>query len=252
VAAGLALLGVLITVVVNTYISAQRAQDDALQTYFEAMRALLMNEDQNSRTRTLMRAQTLTVLAGVDSSRKTQVLRFLVEANLVQMGTRGEDPVISLAFADLEGVNLQRPYLERADLNNADLSNANLSSADLNNANLTIANLWSADLHGADLSNANLSNATNWTKTQLLSAYSLEGATMPNGKPYEDWLKSKPSNPPYTPPSLQACGDSSRSRALCSDIGPMVLPTSGGGMSGVPKLTALCLKADIGGVVQFH
>ena len=26
----------------------------------------------------------------------------------------------------------------------------------------------------------------------------------------------------------------------------------GGGMSGVPKLTALCIKADIGGVVQFH
>jgi hypothetical protein len=40
--------------------------------------------------------------------------------------------------------------------------------------------------------------------------------------------------------------------ALCSDIGPMVLATSGGGMSGVPKLTALCLKADFGGVVQFH
>jgi hypothetical protein len=40
--------------------------------------------------------------------------------------------------------------------------------------------------------------------------------------------------------------------ALCSDIGPMLLPRPGGGMSGVPKLTALCIKADIGGVLQFH
>ena len=40
--------------------------------------------------------------------------------------------------------------------------------------------------------------------------------------------------------------------ALCSDIGPLLLPMSGGGMSGVPKLAALCLKADFGGVVEFH
>ena len=40
--------------------------------------------------------------------------------------------------------------------------------------------------------------------------------------------------------------------ALCNDIGPMLLPQLGGGMSGVPKPTALCLKADIAGVVQFH
>src|SRR5829696_7660974 len=30
--------------------------------------------------------------------------------------------------------------------------------------------------------------------------------------------------------------------ALCSDIGPMLLPTSGGGMSVVPKPAAQCLK----------
>ena len=32
----------------------------------------------------------------------------------------------------------------------------------------------------------------------------------------------------------------------------MLCPTSGGGTSGVPKLTASGLSADIGGVVQFH
>jgi hypothetical protein len=40
--------------------------------------------------------------------------------------------------------------------------------------------------------------------------------------------------------------------ALCSDIGPILLPTSGGDMSSVPTLTALCLEEDVGGVVQYH
>jgi hypothetical protein len=31
---------------------------------------------------------------------------------------------------------------------------------------------------------------------------------------------------------------------LCSDTGPMLLPTPGRGMSDVPKLTALCIKAE--------
>jgi hypothetical protein len=32
----------------------------------------------------------------------------------------------------------------------------------------------------------------------------------------------------------------------------VLLAASGGGTSGVPKLMALCLKAAIGGVVQYH
>src|SRR5215211_3651295 len=39
--------------------------------------------------------------------------------------------------------------------------------------------------------------------------------------------------------------------ALCSDIGPMLLPTSGGGMSGTPKLIALCLKQTSEGWSNF-
>jgi hypothetical protein len=59
------------------------------------------------------------------------------------------------------------------------------------------------------------------------------------GEPLEEWARARGVPLAYA-------------IALCSDIGPMLLPTSGGGMSGVPKLTALCLKADIGGVAQFH
>jgi uncharacterized protein YjbI with pentapeptide repeats len=46
---------------------------------------------------------------------------------------------------------------------------------------------------GADLSNANLSGANlkgaNVTEEQLAKCKSLEGATMPNGQKYEDWIK---------------------------------------------------------------
>ena len=47
-----------------------------------------------------------------------------------------------------------------------------------------------ADLRGADLSEVDLTDAY-VSEEQLLSAASLEGATMPNGQKYEDWLKSR-------------------------------------------------------------
>jgi uncharacterized protein YjbI with pentapeptide repeats len=64
-------------------------------------------------------------------------------------------------------------------------------------ANLRYADLSGADLSDANLSQANLSNAvlvraTGITNKQLeKQAFTLEGATMPNGQKYEDWLKSK-------------------------------------------------------------
>jgi len=64
----------------------------------------------------------------------------------------------------------------------ADLTGALLSGADLTNADLT----------GADLSEANLSGARGISDEELeQQAKSLEGATMPNGQKYEEWLKSR-------------------------------------------------------------
>ena len=45
-------------------------------------------------------------------------------------------------------------------------------------------------LDGADLSRVDLTNAR-ITEEQLREAESLEGATMPDGRKYEDWLKDK-------------------------------------------------------------
>ena len=52
------------------------------------------------------------------------------------------------------------------------------------------ANLEGANLEGADLTVVHLEGAE-VTQERLDQAQFLEGATMPNGQKYEDWLKSK-------------------------------------------------------------
>ena len=124
-------------------------------------------------------------------------------ANLTGADLKGSD----LGGADLRGANLSGanlsdtllaganllPYDESqpAKLNAPDLSNgADPSDIDPSNDHLT-----PTDLRGADLSNADLSGAyltgTKVSNEQLDRCKSLEGATMPDGQKYEDWLKSK-------------------------------------------------------------
>jgi uncharacterized protein YjbI with pentapeptide repeats len=107
-----------------------------------------------------------------------------------------------LSDAHLSGASLWHTDLYNANLTDADLSNAGLWNAWLRYADLSGADLSGADLSGANLSGANLSGAdlsdsggiTNEELEQQVAASlqgSLEGATMPNGQKYEDWLKSK-------------------------------------------------------------
>jgi pentapeptide repeat protein len=177
----------------------QRADGEALQAYLDQMNSLLLQHNlrtsgANSDTRKLARARTLTVLASIEPSLKGQVMQFLVEANLVQ-SEPGEESIIRLSGADLSD----------ADLSGADLSGADLSCrveatkygtfvlcADLSGTDLINANLSGTKLSGADLSDADLSGAL-VSLEQLEQAKSLEGATMPNGQKYEEWLKSKDS-----------------------------------------------------------
>ena len=138
-------------------------------------------------------------------------------------------PDTKLAFDDLRGIILRGAKLSKVNLSGANLKNADLSDADLSGAqlrkakpqdseripgefydeydkakdkagevppglletDLSGANLSNADLSGSDLSGANLNNAQGITNEELeQQSSSLEGATMPNGQKYEDWLKS--------------------------------------------------------------
>jgi uncharacterized protein YjbI with pentapeptide repeats len=192
----------------------QRAQDEALQAYLDQMSGLLLEMDlraseKGSEVRALARARTLTVLERLAPSRKTAVMQFLVEAHLVH-GVDGRDPIIGLNGADLRdadlpnanliGASLFDANLFFANLSGADLPNADLSGADLSGADLSRAILYGTDLSRADLSDADLGGAYEATRegsklitNQVLErqAKSLEGATMPNGQKYEDWLKER-------------------------------------------------------------
>ena len=100
----------------------------------------------------------------------------------------------SLMEANLENAFLQEVNLERATLKNANLKNANLYGANLKYANFMEANLENANLDGTDLEDAvltraNLKGAKKTTAEQLLKAFSLSGAIMPDGEKYEDWIK---------------------------------------------------------------
>jgi hypothetical protein len=168
-------------------IEEHRADDTALQAYLDQMGTLLIQRDLRHSTednatedskeaRTLARARTLTVLGRLDASRKTQVMRFLAEAGLVNTGldrsVDDEEPVISLQDADLRG----------ADLSSAILGGANLSDANLSGAILYDAYLIDANLGGADLRSANLRWSEGITNEELLNqAKFYGGATMPDG-----------------------------------------------------------------------
>ncbi len=197
----------------------QLSQDAVLQTYFDRMSTLLLDKGLsgwvdggakgNREVRTLARARTLAALERLDPARKRLVVLFLMEASLVQ-NAPGKEPVMSLIGADLSGVDLTysatgdaQTYasVPVADLSSADLTYADLSDADLGivmhgtrlvGADLRGADLNGAVIHDANLSGANLSGVTGKTAEQLDGqAGSLEGAIMPNGQKYEDWLKSK-------------------------------------------------------------
>ena len=144
-------------------------------------------------------------------------------ANLSRAHLRGADLKNSdLHLAYLTGSNLFRANLNEADLRWANLSGADLREVNLSNgagfyndpqsvslmgelfgedlqrslneslADLRGANLSGADLSGADLSGADLRGAKGMTNEELEQQVgSLEGATMPDGQKYEDWLKSK-------------------------------------------------------------
>jgi hypothetical protein len=179
-------------------IAQERAQDEALQAYLDKMTELLINHNlgkpqdneqklQGDAVRTVAWARTKTMLRRLDGNRKGAVLRFLREAELIKK----DRPVIrSLAGADLVGANLQRSVLEYTALEEVILREAVLREAVLTGTVLRKADLTGADLKEADLAKTDLTDAQ-VTEEQLAAAKSLEGATMPNGQKYKDWLKSK-------------------------------------------------------------
>jgi hypothetical protein len=168
-------------------LEAQRAHEAALQNYLNDVGELLIEKplreaSPSDNLSTVVRAQTLSVLEGLDPDRKRILLLFLYESGLIHK----DKPVVSLAAADLGGARLLG-----ADLRAARLGRAHPGKAFLRWADLFRANLKEADLRGAYLRGAKLWQARGSTEEQLMEAGSLEGATMPDGQKYENWIKDK-------------------------------------------------------------
>ncbi|MCG9890743.1 MAG: pentapeptide repeat-containing protein [Thermosynechococcaceae cyanobacterium MS004] len=166
-------------------IAADETKEEVLQVYFDRLSALLVDknllaiaskvnatETQEAESHPInaatleerelldsavdvIRARTLSILRRFenDPDRKTSVIRFLIDADVVSKLE------LSLSDADLTGVGLIGADLRDANLNGADFSDASLIRASLIGARLIGADLIRVRLIGADLSNAILVGA---------------------------------------------------------------------------------------------
>lgn len=191
-----AILGLAGNVMVNDFsqkqhqsdlrITRDQEQQAALQTYFDRMSDLILNDhlkiSKDDEMRYLARTRTLDVLSQLDSSRKGEVMRFLNDTGLIKTGSVIVDlSNADLSRADLEGINLRDADLSNVSFVNANMQFSQLSGTNLSSANLSGANLQFARLHAADLKEANLSvvlgNATNLNGADLSNA-DLSGANL--------------------------------------------------------------------------
>jgi uncharacterized protein YjbI with pentapeptide repeats len=149
----------------------QALPDAELRTYMDQINRLVQEEnlresEEDSPVRWLAKKKTLDLLRRLDKSHKEELVRFLAEADVIQILELSEVDLnnINLSGADLSGAHMHFTALHGANLNGANLSNAdlheaNLTYTNLSHANLSGANLYTAALNDAVLSSANLSNA---------------------------------------------------------------------------------------------
>ena len=153
-------------------IAREKRQDATLEAYFDRMAALLLEEglrdsEAGDEVRKIARTRTLAVVRRLDGKRKAEVVRFLHEAELIQV----DSPIVSLRGADLSGAGLYKADLRGTNLRGAGLWEANLGWALLRGADLSGANLRGADLSESDLGRANLREA-------FLGGADLQGADL--------------------------------------------------------------------------
>jgi uncharacterized protein YjbI with pentapeptide repeats len=161
-------------------------REELLQAYFDRLSSLLVDKNlisiatkiENAKDSTLdnqkelldaakgvVQARTLSILRRFkeDGERKTSVMRFLIEAQVISKlklnfsGTYLNDT--DLSGGDFYGIDFSDANLNSANLLSANLSKANFSKADLSNANLRGADLRDSSFDGANLSGACLSFA---------------------------------------------------------------------------------------------
>lgn len=148
-------------------IATDRQQETALQTYFDRMSELLLNEKLRTtkkvEVRDVARTRTVSILRTLNTRRKDLVIQFLREAKIItdEKSILNKANMSEMDFQDLDFSDsyLMDAFLKKANLQNTFLVEANLQGAILNSANLQGAILWKANLKRAQLMVANLQGA---------------------------------------------------------------------------------------------
>lgn len=166
---------------IDQQIAKEARMDKTLDEYLKAMTSFLLQEKsllkskKDEPIRKVARTQTISVIKRLDSERNQIVFQFLQEANLISVikgdeTEEADNPIISLARADLRLANLEEVNLHEAKLFGTNLQEASLTRANLTKADLTKANLQNADLTWANLQEANLQEAK-LTEAKLTRAF---------------------------------------------------------------------------------
>ena len=144
-------------------ISLDEKESDVVTEFIKEMKPLLLerglkNAPKGSEVIGVARGLTLATLSRLKSddapSKRTIILRYLIDSGVSNSGG-----LFSFPGSNLGGANLSRADLKGAILSRANLKGVNLSNSDLSGADLREANLNGADLGEANLSKANLSGA---------------------------------------------------------------------------------------------
>ena len=155
-------------------IEEERAEDAALQSYLDQMSRLMLENnlrdaEEDSETRTLAGARTLTILQSLgEQKHKKSALRYLYEADLID----SPQPIVGLEGANLQDIDLENtnlsggPFLVAPSMRRCNLVTMGGPGSpfggyhdDLSGSNLAGANLRDAFLAGVDLKGANLNGA---------------------------------------------------------------------------------------------
>jgi uncharacterized protein YjbI with pentapeptide repeats len=144
-------------------VAADERRQQALQRYLEQMTGLLLDhhlaatKSRDAPARVAAHALTLTVLPQLDGTRKSQVVRFLIEARLIRSHGR---TIVGLRGADLRGVDLRDASLTGLDFAAADLRGARFDGADLEGVDLRRADLRGASMRRITANQTRFSEAT--------------------------------------------------------------------------------------------
>ena len=160
----------------------ERSRNEALESFINVMTELIIDYNltspSNHKAKAIAKTRINMTLSMIDGSRKSQVLQFLYQSDLID-----KNPILPLIGADfnnsiLDNIVLLNAEIKGAYFENASIQNANINNINLNSSNLTNINLSGSTVENADFSYTNLANAK--MNNMDLRTVNFEGSNLTN------------------------------------------------------------------------